>query len=43
MLPEPMIVNHGVDTLVINAYCTEAGKPVKRELPEDLAVLLDGK
>ncbi len=35
------IVNAGVDTLVVNAYHTEEGKPVKRDLDETLLYTLD--
>ena len=35
------IVNAGVDTLVLNAYLTENGKPVKRDLDDTLAATLD--
>ena len=35
------IVNAGVDTLVLNAYLTADGKPIKRDLDETLAYKLD--
>ncbi len=35
------IVNAGVDTLVLNAFFTEDGKPIKRDLEETLAFKLD--
>jgi len=35
------IVNAGVDTLVVNAYHTEEGKPIKRDLDETLLYTLD--
>ena len=35
------IVNAGVDTLVLNAFLTEDGKPVKRDLDETIAFKLD--
>ncbi len=39
---EASIVNHGVDTLVLNAYHTDdKGKPVKRELETSLHLQLD--
>ena len=35
------VVSRGVDTLVVNAFYTDLGKPVKRELDESLAEQFD--
>jgi hypothetical protein len=40
-MSEIRIVNHGVDTLVINVYYINNGRPIRRDIDETLALQLD--
>jgi len=40
-MSEIRIVNHGVDTLVINVYYTDLGRPIRRDIDVALALQLD--
>jgi len=40
-VPEIQVVNRGVDTLVINVYYTDNGKPIRRDIDVALALQLD--
>ena len=39
-MSEVRIVNRGVDTLVINAYYTDQGRPIRRVIDSALATLI---
>ena len=35
--PSTWVVNRGIDTLVVNAFYTDNGKPIKQEIASSLA------